>query len=268
MSMSDTGQDIAGDQNGNNRKTARRLYSAYRCSDRGNWLSSLFRTPGEVLMASSSATLVAATTAMTINDAVYSRRNALEPAAISEKTRQTKNSTVFEIIGFDKSGRRGVFDVVVLNKEFKWVLASSDQLEREGKTFTAKEIADEVLDADVRASLAEALEVIAVGTASQEGEAANELSRAAKRAKKTADLAKSATMDTVPVSTLNLGQYRDPCSECETTGTSWQRPFIVIAVKDLDDGAVLGETLSDAMTGKSQLPSPTSYSSFEMTKVR
>jgi hypothetical protein len=249
-------------------KTRRRLMGAYRWSDRANWVTSLFKTPGEIVMAGASATVVAATAGLTINDAAESRRNALEPTAVTETTRQTKNSTVFEIIGFDKSGRRGTFDVVVLNKEFKWVLASADQLERDGRTFTAKEIANDVLDDGVRASRAEAKEIVAVGTASQEGDAANEIQRAGQRAIKTADLAKGATIDTVPISTLNLGQYRDPCAECETTGTSWQRPFIVVAVKDLEQGAILGEALADAMTGKTQLPSPASYSAFEMTKVR
>ncbi len=262
--MSDVGNGPIQD----NSKTRRRMLGAYRWSDRANWITSMFKTPGEVVMAGASATVVAATAGLTITDAVESRRNALEPAAVTETTRQTKNSTVFEIIGFDKSGRRGVFDVVVLNKEFKWVHASADQLEREGKTFTAKEIANDVLDEEVRASLSEALEIVAVGTASQEGDAANEVQRAGKRAMRTAELTKSATIDTVPITALNLGQYREACAECETTGTSWQRPFIVIAVKDLEQDTIVGEALADAMTGKTQVPSPASYSAFEMTRVR
>ena len=59
-----------------------------------------------------------------------------------------------------------------------------------------------------------------------------------------------------PIWTLNLGQYRDPCANCETGGTSWQRPFIVIAVKETDPGTNVGEALTDAMSGKEKLPSP------------
>lgn len=72
----------------------------------------------------------------------------------------------------------------------------------------------------------------------------------------------------MPVYTLNLGQYREPCAACETTGTSWQRPFVFISVRDLQDGTVLAEALADAMTGKDNLPSPSSYSAFELAKIR
>jgi hypothetical protein len=43
---------------------------------------------------------------------------------------------------------------------------------------------------------------------------------------------------------------------------------MVIAVKDLEPGAVLAEALADAMTGKEKLPSPASYSAFELSKIR
>jgi 2-polyprenyl-6-methoxyphenol hydroxylase-like FAD-dependent oxidoreductase len=43
---------------------------------------------------------------------------------------------------------------------------------------------------------------------------------------------------------------------------------MVIAVKDLEDGAVLAEALADAMKGKEQLPSPASYSAFELARIR
>ncbi len=256
---------IAGDGSSNNR---RKLAVAYRWSDRFQWLTSLFRSGSEVGFATASAGLVATVAGMTVLGAVETRRNSREPGVIAETKRQTKNSTVFQIIGFDKAGRRGVFDVVVLNKEFKWVLGSADALEHEGQVVTASDIATEVLDEDVRGGLAEAREIVAVGTASQEGEAANEIERAGKRALRTAEFAKTAAMDQAPLWTLNLGQYRDPCTSCETTGTSWQRPFIVIAVKELEDGTVLGEALNDAMTGKGEVPSPASYSAFDMKKVR
>ena len=74
--------------------------------------------------------------------------------------------------------------------------------------------------------------MITVGTASQEGIAAEEVARAERRAKQAATLISGAVDATTPIWTLNLGQYRDPCTNCETGGTSWQRPFIVIAVKE------------------------------------
>lgn len=249
-------------------KTARRLHAAYRWSDRFQWLTSLFKTPAEIGFATTSAAVVGGVTAMTVADAVETRMNRDVAPIVVESSRQTANSTVFEIVGFDKAGRKGLFDVVVLNKEFMWVHASAEELERKGERIPAAAAATTILDADVRGALAEARDIIAVGTASQEGQAATELERARKRALKAAEIAKTPALETVPVWGLTLGQYRDPCDACETKGTSWQRPFIVIAVKDLEAGANMGEALADAMTGKDNIPAPASYSAFELTKIR
>jgi hypothetical protein len=124
-----------------------------------------------------------------------------------------------------------------------------------------------VLDQEVRDGLASAREIIAVGTASQEGDPAAETARAGKRAARTADIVATAIDAAIPISALNLGQYRESKTAAAGT-TDWQRPFMVIAVKELEDGTVLSEALADAMTGKEQLPSPSSYSAFELTKVR
>ena len=74
--------------------------------------------------------------------------------------------------------------------------------------------------------------------------------------------------DAVPISALNLGQYREPCADCDTAGTEWQRPFIVVAAKELAPGIILGEALADAMGNSSKLPSPSRYSAFELERVR
>ena len=65
-----------------------------------------------------------------------------------------------------------------------------------------------------------------------------------------------------------MGQYREPCAICETGGTSWQRPFIVVAVKSLEANTNLGEALSDAMSGQDKLPAPKSYSAFDLGRFR
>src|SRR5262249_50023083 len=154
------------------------------------------------------------------------------------------------------------------NKSFLWVRGSAEDLEKDGQVIPRAELAAAVLDDEVRAALADAKEVITVGTASQEGNAADEVARAELRAKQAATLISDAVAAAVPISTLNLGQYRDPCAGCETGGTSWQRPFIVIAVKAADPDTDIGEALADAMTGKQQLPSPQSYSAFALTRFR
>ena len=66
--------------------------------------------------------------------------------------------------------------------------------------------------------------------------------------------------------TLNLGRYLDPCTDCEDAETSWQRPFVVIAVRDTDEGVNLSEALRSAMSDKENLPSPDRYSTFAMSK--
>src|SRR5262249_9704825 len=119
--------------------------------------------------------------------------------------RQTQSTRIFAITGRDREGRRGTFDVVVANKDFLWVRGSSDELENAGTVASAEILAREVLDADVQASLRTSTGIIAVGTASQEGDAKEETERAARRAKRTAELVQGAVEANMPISTLNLG---------------------------------------------------------------
>jgi hypothetical protein len=252
------------------------LWRGYRAYDKGagwwdriSWFLGLFKTNAGVAM------LVASTGAAATYGAIEIRKRVIEPAKLETaavnaepEVRQTRNSTVFAIEGKDKAGRKAAFDVVVLNKSFLWVRGSAEALEKDGKTIPAAELQAAVLDDEVKNALADAKEVITVGTASQEGNAADEVARAERRAKQAATLVSGAVAANVPIYTLNLGQYRDPCTNCETGGTSWQRPFIVIAVKESDPDTNIGEALADAMTGKEKLPSPASYSAFALTQFR
>lgn len=170
-------------------KTGRRAWAAYRWSDRFQWLASLFKTPAEVGFATASAAVVGTVTGLTLLDAVDTQANRTLAPVVEELARTTENSTIIEIVGYDKAGRRGVFEVVVLNKDFMWVHASANELERQGKKIPAASVAEIVLDDDARVSLAEAREIIAVGTASQEGQATAEHQRALQRAQRTAQIA-------------------------------------------------------------------------------
>jgi hypothetical protein len=253
------------------------LRRGYRLYDRGTgwhdrigWFLSLFKSNAGVAMLVASTGAAATYGAIEIRQNVIVNRAPVETAAIAPEpeVRQTRNSTVFAIEGKDKAGRRGAFDVVVLNKSFLWVRGSAEDLEKDGTMIPRAELAAAVLDDEVRGALSDAKEVITVGTASQEGNAAEEVARAERRAKQAATLVSGAVAAATPIWTLNLGQYRDPCTNCETGGTSWQRPFIVIAVKETDPGTNVGEALTDAMTGKDKLPSPASYSVFALTRFR
>jgi hypothetical protein len=257
-------------------RTLKRGYDLYDKGsgwwDRINWLISLFKTKAGVAMLVASTGTAATVGAIEIHNRFIARPAPIETAAVppapEPEVRQTRNSTVFAIEGKDKAGRRASFDVVVLNKSFLWVRGSAEDLEKDGQTIPRAEVASAVLDDQVRNALTDAKEVITVGTASQEGIAAEEVARAERRAKQAATLVASALPPEVPIYTLNLGQYRDPCTNCETGGTSWQRPFIVIAVKEADLGTDLGEALADAMSGKEKLPSPKSYSVFALSRFR
>ena len=87
-------------------------------------------------------------------------------------------------------------------------------------------------------------------------------------AAKTAAIVVDGVAPTVPIWTLNLGQYREPGKESVASDTNWQRPFMVIAVKDVDGDGNIAEALADALGSQDKLPAPKSYSAFELTKFR
>jgi hypothetical protein len=262
-------------------KTAWKFYSwgnrIRQAPDWYSWFLSFLQTKAGTAAALGTVAAATTTAAVVSHDLV----NEYSPAGTSpgmieapvtpapqaaKPLRQTKNTQIYAIEGRDTAGRRGTFDVVVAKKEFLWVRGSSDEIEKDGKAIAANEISAQVFDSEMQAALANARELIAVGTASQEGNAEKETARARRRAERTAEIVTQEVEPAMPVSILNLGQYREPCENCETDGTNWQRPFMLIAVKDLENQTVLGEALADAMSGEAKLPSPKSYSTFDLRK--
>jgi len=262
-------------------KNVRRAWSAYKWFDRirnwqdwYTWISSFLQTKAGVA-AALGTTAIVTTSAVVVHNTVvdpYAEpyvQTEVEPlASDDEQMRQTKGTLIFAIEGKDKAGRQATFDVVVARKQFLWVRGSAEDLEKDGRKIAGDELARDVLDQEVRDGLATAKEIVAVGMASQEGDPAAEKARASRRAAKTADIVGATVDASVPISALNLGQFRGDCAACKTGGTDWQRPFMVIAVKEIEPSTVLAEALADAMTGKETLPSPANYSAFELTKVR
>ncbi|WP_295558885.1 hypothetical protein [uncultured Hyphomicrobium sp.] len=259
-------------------KKVRRAWSAYKWFDRirnwqdwYNWIATFLQTKAGAAVALGS-TAVITTSAVVVHNAVvdpYAEPYVqTEVAPLADPMRQTKGTLIFAIEGRDKAGRQGTFDVVVARKQFLWVRGSAEDLEKEGRKITGDELARDVLDQEVRDGLANAHEIIAVGTASQEGDPTAEKARAGRRAARTAEIVATAIQGDIPISSLNLGQYREIGGKAAATGTDWQRPFMIIAVKELETDTVVAEALADAMTGKEQLPSPASYSAFELSKIR
>jgi hypothetical protein len=180
--------------------------------------------------------------------------------------RWNERTLVFPVEGADRAGRRALFDVVVLTKNYGWVRGSTTELEKDDQRLSPQEIQDEVLAPQLREGLGTARGLIAVGLASQEGEVEREEQRGGLRAIRTAQWVQEALGERIPMWTLNLGRYVDPCTDCEDSDTSWQRPFIVIAVRQVDDGTHISEALADAMSDTTNLPAPSRYSAFAFTK--
>jgi hypothetical protein len=180
--------------------------------------------------------------------------------------RWNERTLVFPIEGADRSGRRALFDVVVLTKDYGWVRGSTTELEKDDRRLSPQEIQAEVLAPQLRKGLGTARGLIAVGLASQEGEVEREEQRGGLRAIRIAQWVRQALGDGIPMWTLNLGRYVELCAECEDADTSWQRPFIVIAVRKADNGTHISEALADAMSNTVNLPSPDRYSTFAFAK--
>lgn len=225
-----------------------------------------FPVLSEMVLAVGAMMLVAFVGFWVVSDGLQSYFRFMGQPSWIEAIRKTQNTVVFQVEGFDKEGRRGLFDIVVAKKKFLWVLASSTELERDGEVFPLGASAKPILDDEVRLSLRKATDVVAVGTASQEGVQASEVARAKRRARKTARLVYPIIKRGTPVYTLNLGQYNEACERCEDTGTNWQRPFIVIGVIERQDGLNLKEALEDAMSGRARLPSPSYYTHFTLKR--
>lgn len=229
-------------------------------------LHRLFGAREEAIIGLLTLFFATAVTAVVLKDAYFARYKDKSGVQRIIASKWNERTLVFPIEGLDASGRRALFDVVVLTKNYGWVLGSTSELERDGTTLNARDIEDEVLAPQLRQGLGNARELIAVGVASQEGELQREIQRGGLRAARIAQWVRGAMGERVPMWTLNLGRYLEPCTACEDAETSWQRPFIVIAVRDTDNGVNLTEALRNAMSDKENLPSPDRYSTFVLTK--
>lgn len=248
-------------------KLRRRAWRLYSWGSRAHWISTLFASRADVAVTMGALAVIGGVTSATLNDAAtQADRAASRNPALAERVGD--NATAFGIEGRDEAGRRGAFALVVLDKRFDWVRGSTSELEMDGRVLSAADVRTEVLNEAVVRSLAGAREVIAIGAASSEGDLVAETHRAGLRARQTAEWVAAVLPARIPVYTLNLGQYRDPCRECETGSTSWQRPFMVVAVRDKEPGADIAQALAAAMSDKANLPSLSAYSTFGLARFR
>jgi len=234
--------------------------------EKQGWMASLFGARREGVVGTLILLFTVGVFGWVTNDAYVSNGKDKTGLRRIVAKRWNERTLVFPIEGTDKGGRRALFDVVVLTKNYGWVRGSTTELEKDERRLSPQEIQDEVLAPQLREGLGSARGLIAVGLASQEGEIEREEQRGGLRAARTARWIQEALNEHVPMWTLNLGRYLEPCVECEDADTSWQRPFIIIAVRQADDGTHISEALADAMSNTVNLPSPERYSTFAFAK--
>lgn len=260
------GSDI--DASSEQHDSRRGAVAAYRWWDRVGWMRWLFDRGGEMagrLFAAGVIATVGGWTAVDMIDA-RARGKFLLPTITAERLSPSTHAYVIQ--GADQNGRRADFDLIVADKEFTWEHGSTERLVRANTPMTKADIEHTIFDSLVRARLQGAKQLIAVGTASEEGDSSKETYRAGKRAEQTASWLASVTGKDVPLYTLNLGQYRQPCEACNTAQTDWQRPFLVIAVQRTAFGTDIGEALADALSATSNLPAPERYSAYALARFR
>jgi hypothetical protein len=262
VQFEDDDRDFRGSR-GRALETGEKAYSRAGWFD---WLYRLFGARHEALIGTLALLFTAGVSGLVIRDALLS--GAKDKSGLRRVVAKKWNdrTMAFPIEGKDSAGRNALFDVVVLTKDYGWIKGSTTELERGSTKLSAEDVENEVLAPQLREGLGAAKELIAVGLASVEGNIENEIQRGGLRANRIAEWVKGAVDQSIPMSTLNLGRYLEPCSDCETDDTSWQRPFIVIAVKQADAGTNIGEALQNAMSDKENLPSPSRYSTFALAK--
>ena len=194
------------------------------------------------------------------------------PAPVAEvavQTQQWGSSVIFPIEGKDTAQKRAAFDVAVLPTDLSWARGSSAILTQADAEIPEPETADRVFTAELRSGLDRSAQVIAVGVASQEGQLEEEAERARQRATTAAGWLAKAVPVEKGIWTLNLGQFKGSCKAAEgATGTGWQRPLIIVGIREQDQGVNLIEAFADAISGKSNLPSRDCYTNFDLTLFR
>lgn len=192
------------------------------------------------------------------------------PAAETVQTQQWGASVIFPIEGRDAARKRAAFDVAVLPTDLAWARKSSTVVTQGEAEIPEQETADRVFTPELREGLQRSTQVIAVGLASQEGQVEEETERARQRAATAAGWLAAAVPAEKGIWTLNLGQFKGTCKAAVegATGTSWQRPLIIVGIREQEEGVNLVEAFADAISGKSNLPSRDCYTNFDLTLFR
>ena len=245
------------------------------------WFAGLLKTNVGIAAGTAAGvtTAAAVTTVVIANPEWLIAKDVEQPQTVEVQQPQTvqaqqwsSNTVVFPVSGKDGSGRTASFEIVVLTKDYNWAHGSTAELTFRGNVLKQAELNERVFNAGLRTGLLKSQALIAVGAASQEGNLRTETGRARRRAQTSVkwlnDIIKQRQPPTA-IWKLVLGQYQANCAAKEGGNeSSWQRPFMIIAVRKNDEGVQLSEALADAMSNKTNVPSKSCYSSFELERVK
>ncbi|WKW50027.1 hypothetical protein [Rhodomicrobium lacus] len=197
---------------------------------------------------------------------------AVVPQPVADKSapkERVENAYFFRIDGKDAEGRSASFDYIIVTSDFTWVKGSTVEVVSNDVVIPEEETADRIITPKVRESFASALDLIAVGLASREGDREAEEARALARAQTVAGWISKVTDASIPLWTLNLGQYdKEACKAKEDADSSYERPVLLASVRARAEGVNLTEAFSDALSGHDNLPSRDCYSQFDLVKIR
>ncbi|HAX77473.1 MAG TPA: serine/threonine protein kinase [Cyanobacteria bacterium UBA11372] len=175
------------------------------------------------------------------------------PIAIQKPERKGKVDYFPYIKGADSQGRTAEFSVAVLSVEYKWSFASDYEIQHNNQIITLDALRKNLEQEGIRRIMEKPTEIISVGTASCEGNLAEEERRASRRAQQIQLVAKKIFSNVRSVEgyrLLNLGQFRRSGCQANQDLTSYQRSVIIIGVKNKTPGVNVDEALRDRLEKK------------------
>lgn len=168
----------------------------------------------------------------------------------------------------DEAGKSATIQLMVLSKDFSWVLESHTRVERNGQIiedFKTKHLQTP----GIAGAMLKYPEIIAVGAASSEG-ASHDPERERERAQRRADelqlWIKESVSATTPLYSLSLGYF---IGDTKTVDSTSQRKIVIIGVKEKTPGINLNNALRKALGSMETFPfKPKDYSEFEIKTER
>ena len=157
------------------------------------------------------------------------------------------------IEGADSQGRTAEFSVAVLSVEYKWFFGSTYQIQHNAEIITLDALRTNLEQEGIRRIMENPTEIVSVGTASCEGNLAEEERRAFARSQQIQLVVKKIFRNVRSVEgyrLLNLGQFRRSGCQANQDLTSYQRSVIIIGVKNKTAGVNVDEALRDRLEKK------------------